>query len=300
MDPQSEQRKPEALWDLVQRQHGVVARSQLLAHGFDGDAIKHRVRRGRLHRVWRGVYAVGRPEITRHGRLLAGVLACGPGAVISHRSAAELWGIAGVHTAFIELTVPRGSVRHGPGLTVHRRDLESAEITGCHRIPVTTPACTLVDLATQVPLHRLEAAVSQADKLDLTSASELPMLLADFSRRPGLGILRAVLDRRSFRLTDSALERRFLALVRASGLPIPETGCHISGFKTDFYWPQLGLIVETDGLRYHRNASSQGRDRRRDQAHSAAGLTPLRYALPGALRARSGPLDSGSRDPAVV
>jgi very-short-patch-repair endonuclease len=258
-------------------QHGVVARRQLSALGLSTKAIRHRLANGRLHRVRRGVYAVGRPEVTRHGRLMAAVLACGPRAVISHRSAAELWGIAGVHTASIELTVPRGSVRHGPGLTVHRRNLEPAEITGSHRIPVTTPACTLVDLATQVPAHRLEAAVSQADKLDLISASDLPALLARYSRRPGLGILRAVLDRRTFRLTDSALERRFLALVRAAGIPSPETGRHLNGFKTDFFWPQLGLIVETDGLRYHRTAASQSRDRRRDQAHAAAGLTPLRF-----------------------
>jgi very-short-patch-repair endonuclease len=249
----------------------------LSALGLSTKAIRHRLANGRLHRVRRGVYAVGRPEVTRHGRLMAAVLACGPRAVISHRSAAELWGIAGVHTASIELTVPRGSVRHGPGLTVHRRNLEPAEITGSHRIPVTTPACTLVDLATQVPAHRLEAAVSQADKLDLISASDLPALLARYSRRPGLGILRAVLDRRTFRLTDSALERRFLALVRAAGIPSPETGRHLNGFKTDFFWPQLGLIVETDGLRYHRTAASQSRDRRRDQAHAAAGLTPLRF-----------------------
>jgi very-short-patch-repair endonuclease len=258
-------------------QHGVVTRRQLSALGLSTKAIRHRLASGRLHRVRRGVYAVGRPEITRHGRLLAAVLACGPGAVISHRSAAELWGIAGVHTASIELTVPCGSVRHGPGLTVHRCDLATGETCTCHGIPVTTPPCTLVDLATQVPAHRLEAAVSQADKLDLISASELPVLLAHFSRRPGLGILRAVLDRRTFRLTDSALERKFLALVRGAGLPLPETGRHLNGFKTDFFWPQLGLIVETDGLRYHRTAASQSRDRRRDQAHAAAGLTPLRF-----------------------
>lgn len=215
--------------------------------------------------------------ISRYGRLMAAVLACGSRAVISHCSAGELWGIVVVPRSSIDLTIPRGAPRRTPGLVVHRRDLEPAEITDRQRIPVTTPACTLVDLATEIPSHRLEAAVSQADKLDLVNASELAVLLARFSRRPGLGILRGVLDQRTFRLTDSALERRFLALVRAAGLPLPETGRNLSGFKTDFYWPQFGLIVETDGLRYHRTAASQARDRRRDQAHAAAGLTPLRF-----------------------
>jgi very-short-patch-repair endonuclease len=89
--------------------------------------------------------------------------------------------------------------------------------------------------------------------------------------------LRTTLDRRTFRLTDSQLERRFLPLVREAGLPPPQTGGYLNGFKTDFYWPDLGLVVETDGLRYHRTPAAQARDRRRDQIHARAGLTPLRF-----------------------
>lgn len=95
--------------------------------------------------------------------------------------------------------------------------------------------------------------------------------------RRGVPALRALLDRRTFTLTDSQLERRFLRLVRGAGLPRPLTGQRVNGFKVDFYWPDLGLVVETDGLRYHRTATQQARDRRRDQAHAAAGLTPLRF-----------------------
>jgi very-short-patch-repair endonuclease len=90
-------------------------------------------------------------------------------------------------------------------------------------------------------------------------------------------VLREVLDRRTFTLTDSELERRFLPIVRRTGLSLPRTGHHLNGFKVDFYWPDLGLVVETDGLRYHRTPAQQSRDRLRDQAHAAAGLTPLRF-----------------------
>jgi very-short-patch-repair endonuclease len=89
--------------------------------------------------------------------------------------------------------------------------------------------------------------------------------------------LRTVLDQRTFVLTDSELERLFLPIARGAGLPRPVTGRHLNGFEVDFFWPDLGLVVETDGLRYHRTPAQQSRDRRRDQAHAAAGLTPLRF-----------------------
>jgi very-short-patch-repair endonuclease len=90
-------------------------------------------------------------------------------------------------------------------------------------------------------------------------------------------ILRTTLDRRTFTFTDTWLERRFLPIARAAGLPRPQTQVYVNGFKVDFYWPELGLVVETDGLRYHRTPAQQARDRVRDQAHAAAGLTPLRF-----------------------
>ena len=89
--------------------------------------------------------------------------------------------------------------------------------------------------------------------------------------------MRETLDRRTFALTDSELERRFLAIVRRTGLAVPETGRQVNGFKTDLFWPELGLVVETDGLRYHRTAAQQAKDRLRDQVHTAAGLTALRF-----------------------
>jgi very-short-patch-repair endonuclease len=144
-------------------------------------------------------------------------------------------------------------------------------------IPVTTPIDTLIDLATRLSRDQLEAAVNEADKLELTNPEELRAALDDIRRRPGIRRLRELLDRRTFTLTDTELERRFLRLAHAAGLPLPETGTYLNGFKVDFHWPTLRLVVETDGLRYHRTPAQQTRDRLRDQAHTAAGLTPLRF-----------------------
>jgi very-short-patch-repair endonuclease len=124
---------------------------------------------------------------------------------------------------------------------------------------------------------RLERAINEATKLDLTDPEALRAALDGLAGRPGVGVLREVLDRRTFVLTDSELERRFLRLVRAAGLPLPRTREMVNGFRVDFHWPELGLVVETDGLRYHRTPAQQATDRLRDQAHTAAGLTTLRF-----------------------
>ncbi len=144
-------------------------------------------------------------------------------------------------------------------------------------IRVTTPVCTLIDLATCLDRSQLERAINEADKRDLVNPEQLRAALDELSRRPGIGVLRKVLDRRTFTLTDSELERRFLPIARAARLPKPWTGHQLNGFKVDFYWPELGLVVETDGLRYHRTPTQQARDHLRDQAHAAAGLTALRF-----------------------
>ena len=147
----------------------------------------------------------------------------------------------------------------------------------CHRIPLTSAARTLVDLATRLSLRELEAAVNEADKLDLIGPASLRSALGEMAGQHGVPELRRLLDRRTFRLTDSELERRFLAAVRSSHLPQPETRQLVNGFRVDFLWRDLGLVVETDGLRYHRTPSQQALDRRRDQIHTAAGLTTLRF-----------------------
>jgi very-short-patch-repair endonuclease len=161
---------------------------------------------------------------------------------------------------------------------VHRRSGLSEEgVTVREGIPVTTPVWTLVDVATGVGRDRLEAAINEADRRDLIDPEALRSALDTLGGPPGVGILRETLDRRTFAPTDSHLERRFLALVRKAGLAPPRTRQYVNGFRVDFYWPDLRLIVETDGLRYHRTPAQQARDRVRDQTHAAAGLTTLRF-----------------------
>jgi very-short-patch-repair endonuclease len=160
----------------------------------------------------------------------------------------------------------------------HRRSALAASDVCRHRgIPVTTPVRTLIDIATHVPSGELVAAINEADKLELVDADRLRSALDARAGQQGVGVLRQVLDRATFVLTDSELERRFLPIARRTGLPLPRTRCLVNGFRVDFYWPDLGLVVETDGLRYHRTPAQQARDRVRDQRHVAAGLTPLRF-----------------------
>jgi very-short-patch-repair endonuclease len=265
------------LWALAREQHWVVARRQLIDLGFSRMWIQHRIAIGRLHPLHRGVYAVGRPHVTPYGRWMAAVLACGRAAVLSHGSAAVLWGIRPASSE-LEVSVVTGAKRCPEGISVHRRPaLRPDEVTSHHGIPVTSPIRTLIDITLRLDREPLEAAINEADKLDLCDPEELRSALNDATGEPGVRALRAVLDRRAFTLTDSELERRFLRIARGLGLAKPETGARVNGFKVDFYWPELGLVVETDGLRFHRTPAQQARDRIRDQRHAAAGLTPLRF-----------------------
>jgi very-short-patch-repair endonuclease len=261
---------------LARAQHWVVTRRQLLALGFDSRSIEHRLKTGRLHRVHAGVYAVGRRQLTRYGRWMAAVLACGDGAVLSHRSAAALWGI-GTEGKRVDVTATNEKRR--PRIrTATRPGLGHPRTTVHEGIPVTTPIQTLVDIALELSMSGLERAVNDADKENLVDPETLRTTLdAEFVGEPGVKPLRILLDRDTFRMSDEELERRFRPIAEAAGLPVPETKVIVNAFEVDFYWPDLGLVIETDGLRYHRTPAAQARDARRDQAHTAAGLARLRF-----------------------
>ncbi len=268
------------VWSLAERQHGVVSRHQLLSLGWHPEAIKHRLAKGRLHSVRRGVYAVGRPDLTVQGHWMAAVLLCGPEAFLSHRTAADLWGIAGGGNRVkrIDISVPAYRRPAGQGIRVHRaRYLSAADRSQHEGIPAISPVRTLIDLAVELNPSELEAAVNEADKLGLVNPVVLRREIGNRSGHRGVAVLRGLLDGRTFTLTDSELERRFLRLVRRAGLPTPLTQQTLNGFRVDFYWPELRLVVETDGLRYHRTPAQQARDKVRDQAHTAAGLIALRF-----------------------
>jgi very-short-patch-repair endonuclease len=241
-------------------------------------AIEHRVAGGRLHPVARGVYVVGRRELTDEGRWMAAVLACGDGAVLSHRSAAALWGFGHEERGRIDVTIPRRSRLERAGIKVRTRpSLDAQSVTRRRGIPVTTPVQTLIDVATELLPLRLERAVNEADKLDLVDPEALRRALDGHPGEPGVKTLRTMLDRHTFRMSDSDLEVLFRPLAMAADLPVPLTKHHVLGHEVDFFFPDHDLIVETDGLRYHRTPSQQARAARRDQIHTASGLRVLRF-----------------------
>jgi very-short-patch-repair endonuclease len=209
---------------------------------------------------------------------MAAVLSCGPAALLSHRSAAVLWGLAEASLeAEVEVVVPRTSVRRRQGIRVHRRvDLGPEHRREVSGIPLTDPISTLVDLASCVVEWRVERAINAADRLDLVDPETLRAIVPKLPPRPGMARLRRLLGLDA--LTDTGLERKFLGLVRSAGLPPPETQARVNGYRVDFYWPDLGLVVETDGWRYHRTSGQQAIDYRRDHAHTRGGLTTLRVA----------------------
>lgn len=256
----------------------MIARRQLLGLGMSAQSIQHQIERGRLHRVERGIYAVGRRELTQRGRWMAAVLACGPTAVLSHASAAALWGIAAVPSGPVEVSIASPSLRRRAGILVYRRPkLSPSDLAVRDGVPVTGIVLTFIDFAWRFSRGRVERAVNEADRLDLIDPETLFCALDRHPGKRGVGRLREILDRRTFRMTNSELERRFLPIADALGVDRPETKRWVNGFEVDFYWPALGLVIETDGLRYHRTPAQQARDRLRDQKHTAAGLTPLRF-----------------------
>jgi very-short-patch-repair endonuclease len=178
----------------------------------------------------------------------------------------------------IDVTVPRRCTSKRPGLRVHgRSSLAGRSIVRRHGIPVTTPVQTLIDLATESKELRLERAVNEADKLDLVDPETLRRALDSYVGMPGVKTLRTLLDRHTFRLSDSDLEVFFRPLALAAGFALPLSKAWILGYKVDFFFPDHGLVVETDGLRYHRTPAQQARAVKRDQKHQAAGLRVLRF-----------------------
>ena len=209
---------------------------------------------------------------------MSAVLTCGEGACLSHESAAQHLGIRNPRGGAIHVTVPYARNPRRKGINTHRRDLQPHDVTTHKRIPTTIPLIALVDLAPRLRTNDLERAIGEADKTGLIDPESLREALEAMPRRPGVGVLKRTLDRHTYVLTHSELERRFLAIVRRAGLPKP-TGQHRTGTgRVDFFWPELNLVVETDGLTYHRTAAQQSEDLRRDHEHAAAGLRTLRFS----------------------
>jgi Protein of unknown function (DUF559) len=259
-------------------QHGIVARRQLLGLGFGARSIEHRISRGRLHPVARGIYAVGWPHLTQKRRWMVAVLICGDEAALSHRSAAAFWGIGTERGGLVDVSVRRRCELRRPGIRIRGRPaLAATDILSPDGIPVTGPARTLVDMAIELGPVGAERAVNDADKRDLIDPEALRLALDQYVGEPGVRPLRNLLDRLTFHLSDSDLEIFFRPIAAAAKLPPPASKQFVNGFEVDFFWPDLGLVVETDGLRYHRTPSAQARDALRDRTHVIAGMSPLRF-----------------------
>lgn len=267
-----------AAWQLAQTQHWVITREQLLGLGFTPEAIKWRVREGRLHALWDGVYVVGHPGVTHLGRWKAATLACGPESALCGESGAALMDLRSREGRMIEVAVPPHVVRSRRGIEVRRIEGLADHVTEVRRIPVCTTPLLLVQLSARLGRDPVEAAINRADKLDLIDPEALRAAIEALRARPGVAQLRSILDRATFRLSDSKLERLFRPIARRAGYTQPLMGEEVNGYDVDFWWPDLNFVVETDGLRYHRTALTQTRDLRRDQAHDRAGTWHSRFS----------------------
>ena len=266
---------------IADEQYGVVSYAQLIDAGIGPSAIHTRVRRHQLHRLHRGVYAVGHTALVPLAREMAALLACGRCAVISHLSAGVLWRILELLEGAappVDVTVPRGAARARPGLTVHRtRDLGRDEVRMMQGIALTSPARTLLDLAEVLTGRELEAAYGEAIVRRLTSEAALRRLIGARPGRRGAAPLQSLLDRQAGpSLTRSQAEERFLALVRQAGFPHPEVNVRLGGHLVDFLWRDERLVVEVDGYRFHSSRAAFERDRLRDAALEEAGLWVIR------------------------
>jgi very-short-patch-repair endonuclease len=268
-----------AIAGLARRQHGIVARRQLLELGVTGRAIERRLENGRLDPIHRGVYAVGHRLVSQQGRWLAAVLAIGPGAVLSHRSAAALWRIAGIPAAPVEVLVHHSGRRSRSGIIVHRSTcLDAEDVTVRHSVPVTTPARTLVDLATRVTPRELEDALDEAERLRLVDRSRLRRRCETINGVGGTGSLRTLLDQPRIPISEvrSRLERRFLRFCRERRLPVPAVNVPVLDFEVDCLWREQRVVGELDGWQTHRSRSAFERDRVRDARLQLADYAVIR------------------------
>lgn len=263
---------------LAERQHGVVARRQLLTMGLSASAIKRRLHAGRLHPLHRGVYAVGYRPLTQSGLWMAAVLTGGEGALVSYRSAGSLWRILPAIDGPVHVSLS-GHRQRQPGIVFHRmRSLGAGERTKLHGVPVTSIARTLLDLATRLRPRELRNAFEEAERLELLHRPDLARLCERTSGRRGTGVLRALLAARPLPFADtrSGLERRFLRYCRDRALPIPAVNVPLAGYVVDCLWRNQRVAVELDSWAYHGDRESFEADRRRDARIQRAGHRIIR------------------------
>lgn len=288
---------------LAGRRHGIASWEELAAAGLGRKAVATRVADGRFVRIHRGVYLIARPAPPL-AHEAAALVACGAAAVLSHSSAAAMWGFAGPVAGPLDVTVRAGQRRSRPGLRLHEAQLNPRDVRRRHDLPVTSPARTLLDLATTTPASDLAHALNEAQVQRLTTPIELRSLLARSSGHQGAGALRGALDTAPG-MTRSEAERRLFALVAAAELPRPVPNARVAGWEVDLHWPGHDLVVEFDSWQFHSTRAAFERDRRKDAGLQLAGqrvvrVTDRQVPAPVALAARLATLLATAPLPAVA
>jgi len=262
--------------EIAARQRGAIRHDQLLAAGISRRGIARRLELGRLHRVFRGVYLVGHAVPPALARETCALLACGSRAVLSHRTAAALWGILDRPQVGISITIARRGPHGQPGLRVHRVGrLLAPDVARREGLPVTAPPRTLLDLASVLTVSELADTLERARVLRLVASADVKRAMERNPGRRGAAALRSLLGEQPT-MTRSKAERRLLALVARAGLPRPETNVRLHGHEVDALWRSKRLVVEVDGYAFHAHRDAFERDRRRDAELQAAGYRVLR------------------------
>jgi hypothetical protein len=269
------------LADLAEQQHGVVSTRQMEGLGYSRDAISYGARSGRLHRLHRGVYAVGHKSLTWHSRCLAAVLACEPNALASHTSAAWLWGLLTSRPGTFHVTAP--TRRHKKkDLHLHYARLADEDRTACEGIPATGLARTLLDFAATASPTRLDRAIQRSEERRIFDLRAVDALLGRAGSHPGRARLRRAVaiyrDEPAF--SRSRVERRFLELVKSAGLPAPSMNFNESGYELDAYWRAERFAVELDVYETHGSRAAFEQDRRRQENLKIRGIEMIRITGP--------------------
>ena len=266
------------IFDLASRQHGLVTRRQLLELGLSGPAIQRRLQAGYLRTVHRGVYRIGPIESPRMMEMAA-VLAGGPSALLSHASAADMWGLARVASPHpVHVTVPQVGGRCREGIIFHSAPgMAADERSRVDGVPVTSVPRTIIDLAASMGSRELELALARAEDQGLVDRAQLHNMVDRYSRRPGMALIRRLLQAgEAPGLTRSEAERRCLDLIRKAGLPKPHTNVSVGPYELDFFWPDLDIALEIDGWTYHSSRRRFEGDRRKDNWLRSRGIEVIR------------------------
>lgn len=271
----------QAIARLAEQQHGVVARRQLLEMGMGRKAIDGRLQRGWLHEYARGLYVVGARRISRRGKWMAAVLAAGEGSLLSHRSAARLWGVIPPAAEWIDVTCPPGRVVRRRGIVSHESMVAEDERTVVDGIPVTSIFRTIFDFAAVSDLRELERAWHEAEVRELRDRVSLPMLLERYPGRRGARNVRALLgSSQPVGITRNDFEEAFLALVKTYGLPRPRMNADLAlrgrFFEIDALWEEQRVAVELDSRSVHGTRKRFESDRQRDRILVAEGWRTMR------------------------